>query len=301
MKKEWGFEQIISLETFKDVHNGYVVNDSHLSIGPNGQLSRDGKSLAMFLMMEHSKESTTYVEFCLRVIDQLNSKHKEYKDIEMGNREEVVEVDSFNSPVGNYVATYGTLALALIALSISALVSIPGGYSNNNACFKEMPSFKLYHIASFVCFTSSTASLLILFLLKFNTHDGAKKFLKFLSISFIHVSVVSLVVVATAIEFLIDGSYSFLIGIGPASGILLGIIVYHLWNHLWNWLVRMAGLKNATVWVFHMLKNATICVYYSLKNATLWVLNKLKNATFWIWNKLKKNAVRAEASYERWE
>ncbi|KAF4380327.1 hypothetical protein F8388_024620 [Cannabis sativa] len=28
MKKEWGFEQIISLETFKDVHNGYVVNDS---------------------------------------------------------------------------------------------------------------------------------------------------------------------------------------------------------------------------------------------------------------------------------
>ncbi|KAM6586469.1 hypothetical protein CsatA_009074 [Cannabis sativa] len=125
MKKEWGFEQIISLETFKDVHNGYVVNDScvfgaevftinqtapisatllvqrrfidnpifrweikeffkitnkyehnsqvffsgaiewHLSIGPNGQLSRDGKSLAMFLMMEHPKESTTYVEFCL--------------------------------------------------------------------------------------------------------------------------------------------------------------------------------------------------------------------------------------------
>ncbi|KAM6586475.1 hypothetical protein CsatA_009080 [Cannabis sativa] len=204
----------------------------------------------------------------------------------MGNREEVVEVDSFNSPVGNYVATYGALALALIALSISALVSIPGGYSNNNALFKEMPSFKLYHIASFVCFTSSTASLLILFLLKFNTHDGAKKFLKFLSISFIHVSVVSLVVVATAIEFLIDGSYSFLIGIGPASGILLGIMVYHLWNNLW---------------VFHMLKNATICVYYSLKNATLWVLNKLKNATFWIWNKLKKNAVRAEASYERWE
>ncbi|KAF4399031.1 hypothetical protein G4B88_023625 [Cannabis sativa] len=28
MKKEWEFEQIMSLETFKDVHNGYVVNDS---------------------------------------------------------------------------------------------------------------------------------------------------------------------------------------------------------------------------------------------------------------------------------
>ncbi|KAF4380331.1 hypothetical protein F8388_024624 [Cannabis sativa] len=139
MKKEWGFEQIISLETFKDVHNGYVVNDScvfgaevfiinqtapifatlsvvqrrfidnpifrweikefskimnkyehnsqvfssggieHLSIGPDGQRSIDGKSLTMFLMMEHLKESTTYVEFCLRVIDQLNSKHKEFK------------------------------------------------------------------------------------------------------------------------------------------------------------------------------------------------------------------------------
>uniref|UniRef100_A0A803PLX7 PGG domain-containing protein n=2 Tax=Cannabis sativa TaxID=3483 RepID=A0A803PLX7_CANSA len=187
----------------------------------------------------------------------------------MGNREEVVEVDSFNSPVGNYVATYGALALALMALSISALVSIPGGYSNNNARFNEMPSFKLYNIASIVCFSSSTASLLILFLLKFNTHDGAKEFLKFVSICCIHVSVVSLVVVATAIEFLIDGSYSLLKGIGPALGILSGIIVYHLWN----WLVKMAGgLKNATVWVFHMLKNATF-----------WVLN----------------AVRAQASYQR--
>ncbi|XP_060972116.1 uncharacterized protein LOC133038087 [Cannabis sativa] len=122
----------MSLETFKDVHNGYVVNDScvfgvevftinqtasisatlsvvqrrfidnpifrweikefskimnkyvhksqvfsygkiewHLSIGQNGQQSIDGKSLAMFLIMEHPKESTTYVEFCLRLINVL--------------------------------------------------------------------------------------------------------------------------------------------------------------------------------------------------------------------------------------
>uniref|UniRef100_A0A803PZP1 PGG domain-containing protein n=1 Tax=Cannabis sativa TaxID=3483 RepID=A0A803PZP1_CANSA len=184
----------------------------------------------------------------------------------MGIREEVVEVDSFNSPIGNYVATYGALALALIALSISALVSIPGGYLDNKASFYGKASFKLYYIASFICFGTSMTSLLTLLLLKFNTNEAVEKTLEIFSFCCIHVSILSLVVVATAIEFLINGGYSLLIVIGPVVGIHSAIILYYIWN----WLVRITvRLKNATVWICHMLKNATVCVSDSLKNATL--------------------------------
>uniref|UniRef100_A0A803PXL1 MATH domain-containing protein n=1 Tax=Cannabis sativa TaxID=3483 RepID=A0A803PXL1_CANSA len=139
LKKEWGFEQIESLETFKDVSNGYLFNDScafgadvfvmkhtlnsetlsvfrredltnptfrweikefskmdksiiskkfcsgetnwYLWIHPKGESSKNGKALSIFLTLDDDdsahNNSTIYAEFYLRVIDQLNSKHKE--------------------------------------------------------------------------------------------------------------------------------------------------------------------------------------------------------------------------------
>ncbi|KAM6576430.1 hypothetical protein CsatB_028267 [Cannabis sativa] len=140
MKKEWGFNQVESLETFKDISNGYLLNDScvfgaeifiishtpssetlsifergcisnpifrweikefskimdkdsysseeftsgetkwYLIICPNGDQSCNGKSLSIHLMVVDNSflnNSTIYAEYLLRVIDQVNSEHKE--------------------------------------------------------------------------------------------------------------------------------------------------------------------------------------------------------------------------------
>ncbi|XP_030504851.2 uncharacterized protein LOC115719801, partial [Cannabis sativa] len=139
IKKEWGFDKIESVESFKNVSNGYLHNDCcvfgaevfiinptpsfetlsvfergdisnpifrweikefskimdkhsysseefssgganwYLRIYPNGNRSTDGKSLGVFLMIvegSFKNKSTIYAEYSLRVIDEVNSKHK---------------------------------------------------------------------------------------------------------------------------------------------------------------------------------------------------------------------------------
>ncbi|KAF4399032.1 hypothetical protein G4B88_023626 [Cannabis sativa] len=124
MKKEWGFEQIMLLETSEDVNNGYVVNDTHLTINPNGIRSRDGKSLAIFLTKEHPKNSTTYAEFCVRIINHLDSKHKEYADNECFSRDKswsctkLISLEDLHNPL-NYYIVKDTLILQLEFFLIS--------------------------------------------------------------------------------------------------------------------------------------------------------------------------------------
>ncbi|XP_060972119.1 uncharacterized protein LOC133038090 [Cannabis sativa] len=182
MKKEWGFERIMLLETSEDVNNGYVVNDTcvfgaeifiinhtaptsailsvvdrhfinnsifrweikefsdkyiyksqvfcsggiewHLTISPNGIQSRDGKSLAIFLTKEHPKNSTTYAEFCVRIINHLDSKHKEYADNEYFSRDKswnctkLISLEDLHNFL-NYYIVKDTLILQLEFFLIS--------------------------------------------------------------------------------------------------------------------------------------------------------------------------------------
>ncbi|KAF4376391.1 hypothetical protein G4B88_000079 [Cannabis sativa] len=60
-----------------EVNVNFILN---LYIYPKGDQRRDGKSFSMFLKLVDSRapnNSTIYVEFCFRVIDQINSKHKQ--------------------------------------------------------------------------------------------------------------------------------------------------------------------------------------------------------------------------------
>ncbi|KAM6576431.1 hypothetical protein CsatB_028268 [Cannabis sativa] len=147
MKKEWGFDQMVLLNTFKNVSNGYLFNDTcafgvevfvinhtlnseslsvfgrkgiknpifhweikgfskikmddsyyvsevfnsggtnwKLIIYPKGCQSRDGKTLKMFLKLSadsnNPDNSTIYAKYCLRVIDQINSKHYEVSELD---------------------------------------------------------------------------------------------------------------------------------------------------------------------------------------------------------------------------
>ncbi|XP_030505740.2 MATH domain and coiled-coil domain-containing protein At3g58400-like [Cannabis sativa] len=147
MKKEWGFDQMVLLNTFKNVSNGYLFNDTcafgvevfvinhtlnseslsvfgrkgiknpifhweikgfskikmddsyyvsevfnsggtnwKLIIYPKGCQSRDGKTFSMFLKLSadsnNPDNSTIYAKYCLRVIDQINSKHYEVSELD---------------------------------------------------------------------------------------------------------------------------------------------------------------------------------------------------------------------------
>ncbi|XP_050211398.1 BTB/POZ and MATH domain-containing protein 6-like [Mercurialis annua] len=98
-KREWGFDKLISITDFKDDSNGYLVDDCcmfgaeilvidnankgecmSLEVHPKGGSRAEGKSLSLYLRLEDDENGRKlYAEFMLRVRNQFEGKHREWK------------------------------------------------------------------------------------------------------------------------------------------------------------------------------------------------------------------------------
>ncbi|KAK6285426.1 hypothetical protein POUND7_011605 [Theobroma cacao] len=98
MKTEWGFDQLLALESFNDPANGYLVDDScvfgaevfvieqtrkleRLRVYPNGRGTAKGTALSLFQgpfkQSDFPSGRRLYMRFKLRLMDQIGSNHKE--------------------------------------------------------------------------------------------------------------------------------------------------------------------------------------------------------------------------------
>ncbi|KAG8480810.1 hypothetical protein CXB51_025554 [Gossypium anomalum] len=101
LKHQWGFDQLIPIRSFNDVSNGYLLDDTcvfgaevfitketssgeqnacqKIQLYPKGRRHGSGTHISLYLALEDpvtlTAGSKMFVEFTLRVLDQMQSRH----------------------------------------------------------------------------------------------------------------------------------------------------------------------------------------------------------------------------------